>query len=157
MSDNGPAAPLVFGLELASPFSFNCQACGACCHNKVIEIGPYETARLAANRGLPVEEFRRLLTEEDGVTLLNRPDGSCVFLEGGRCAVHPDRPLVCRMFPIGLIRDSRGDERFGVMPLHPDCLGIVDSDLTVELYLENQGAEPYLANFRRAPGRGSSG
>jgi len=157
MSDSGPAAPLVFGLELSSPFSFKCQACGACCHNKAIDIGPHEAARLAANRGLPVEEFRRTFAEEDGMTLRNRPNGSCVFLDRARCAVHPDRPLVCRMFPIGLIRDGQGRERFGVMPLHPDCLGIVDDDITVELYLEDQGARPDLAIYRRARGRGSCG
>ena len=157
MSDSGPTAPLVFGLELSSPFSFKCQACGACCHNKAIEISPNEAERLAANRGFPVEEFRRLFAEEDGRTLRNRRDGSCVFLNEGRCAVHPDRPLVCRMFPIGLIRDSQGNERYGVMPLHPDCLGIVDADTTVELYFEEQGAVPLLVSFRGAPGRGSSG
>ena len=145
MSDSGPAAPLVFDLGLDSPFSFKCQACGACCHNKAIEVGPSETARLAGNRGLPVNEFVRLFTEEDGLTLRNRPDGSCVFLDEDRCAVHPDRPLVCRMFPIGLIRDGLGNERYGVMPLHPDCLGIVDGDITVALYLKDQGTAPYLA------------
>ena len=157
MSDSGPAAPLVFGLGLASPFSFKCQACGACCHNKAIEVVPYETTRLAANRRLAVDEFVARFTEENSATLRNRPDGSCVFLDEGRCAVHSDRPLVCRMFPIGLIRDDQGNERYGVMPLHPDCLGIVDVDVTVKLYLEDQGAAPYLANFCRARGPRSSG
>jgi len=157
MSDFGPAAPLVFGLELSSPFSFKCQACGACCHNKAIAVGPHEVERLAANRGLPAGEFRRLFTEEDGATLLNRPDGSCVFLTEGRCAVHPDRPLVCRMFPIGLLRNDRGSERYGVMPLHPDCLGIVDGEATVERYFEEQGAVALLVSCRRVPDRGACG
>ncbi len=52
------------------------------------------------------------------------------------------------MFPIGLIRDAQANERYGVMPLHPDCLGIVDGDTTVELYFEDQGAAPYLVCFR---------
>ncbi len=145
MSETGPAAPLVFGLRLSSPFSFKCQACGACCHNKAIEVGPYEVERLAARRRLTVEEFRRLFTEKDGATLRNGPDGSCVFLTGGRCGVYSDRPLVCRMFPIGLLRDRQGNARYGTMPLHPDCLGILDADTTVGGYLEDQGAAPYLA------------
>jgi Fe-S-cluster containining protein len=149
MCDGGRAAPLIFDLELDSPFSFKCQACGACCYNKAIEIGPHETERLAANRGLPVDEFLRVYAEDDGATLRNRPDGGCIFLAAGRCAVHPDRPLVCRMFPLGLISDGRGRERYGCMPLHPDCLGIVDRDETVKGYLDGQGAATYLARLNR--------
>jgi Fe-S-cluster containining protein len=149
MCDGGWAAPLVFDLDEDSPFSFKCQACGACCHNKAITIGADEAARLARNRGLPLEEFLGLYAEEDGLTLRNRPDGSCVFLEAGRCAVHPDRPLVCRMFPLGLITDGQGRGRYGCMPLHPDCLGIADKDRTVAIYLVEQGASPYLARLTR--------
>jgi Fe-S-cluster containining protein len=147
MCDGGRAAPLVFDLELDSSFSFKCQACGACCHNKAIEIGPHEAARLAANHGLAVDEFLRVYAEDDGATLRNLPDGSCIFLAAGRCAVHPDRPLVCRMFPLGLIDNGRGRERYGCMPLHPDCLGIVDRDGTVKHYLAEQGAVPDLARL----------
>lgn len=157
MDESGLSSPLVFDLEGHSPFSFKCQVCGACCHNKAIEVSPYEARRLAACRGVTLEEFYRLYAEEDAAIIRNRPDGSCVFLGAGGCVVYPDRPLVCRMFPLGLIADDRGRERYGSMPLHQDCLGIPGSEGTVASYLEDQGAKLYLANFRRAPARGSSG
>lgn len=38
-------------------------------------------------------------------TLVRRPDGSCVHLDGGRCTVYEHRPAVCRRY------DCRGDDR----------------------------------------------
>ena len=34
------------------------------------------------------------------------------------------------------------------MPLHPDCLGLFDTDGTVESYLESQGTRPYFEHDR---------
>jgi hypothetical protein len=58
--------------------------------------------------------------------------------------VHPDRPLVCRLFPLGQIVDQQGKPKYASMPLHPDCLGLFDTDGTVDSYLESQGAGPYF-------------
>jgi hypothetical protein len=157
MDESGISSPLVFDLDWESPYSFKCQVCGACCHNKSIEVSPFEAARLASELGAPLEDFYRLYTEEDPAVLRNRPDGSCIFLDASGCGVYPGRPLVCRMFPLGLITDGRGRERYGSLPLHPDCLGMPGGDGTVATYLAGQGALDYLASFRRVPARRSSG
>ena len=135
---------LVFDLKTESPFSFKCQVCSACCYNKAIQAAPYEALHLSRNLGLTTTEFYRTCTEDGGIVLRNRPDGSCIFLGPGGCSVHPDRPLVCRLFPLGQITDREGRTRYAVMPLHPDCLGHFDVDGTVESYLESQEVGPYF-------------
>jgi Fe-S-cluster containining protein len=144
MDQAGHSTALLFNLKKKSPFSFKCQVCSACCHNKAIRIAPYEALRLAGSLKTTTTEVYRLYTEEDGLTLCNKPDGSCVFLDSRGCSVHPDRPLVCRLFPLGQITDGRGVLRYASMPLHPDCLGLFYTEGTVESYLDSQGTLPYF-------------
>ncbi len=144
MDQDGIPGPLLFNLKRESPFSFKCQVCGACCHNKAIQVAPYEALRLSRNLGLSTTDFYRNSTEEGGTVLRARPDGRCLFLGPAGCSIHPDRPLVCRLFPLGLIKDNEGRTRYGVMPLHPDCLGHFDTDGTVESYLGSQQLKPYF-------------
>ncbi len=144
MDQAGFPSALVFDLKRESPFSFRCQACNACCYNKAIPVSPYESLRLARNLGLTTTEFSKTCTEEGGIILRNRPDGSCIFLGPGGCSVHPDRPLVCRLFPLGQITDEEGRMKYAAMPVHPDCLGHFDVDGTVDSYLESQELGPYF-------------
>lgn len=151
MDHDGIPGPLHFNLEKESPFSFTCQVCSACCYNKAILVSPYEALRLSRHLGTTTAEFYRTCTEEGGGALRNRPDGSCLFLGPGGCSVHPDRPLVCRLFPLGQIRGKDGRTRYGIMPLHPDCLGQFDTEGTVGSYLESQELGPYFRYDRIRP------
>jgi Fe-S-cluster containining protein len=140
----GSSTALVFDLKKESPFSFKCQVCGACCSNKAIRVTPYEALRLARNRGLSTTEFYQECTEEGGIILRNKTDGTCIFLASSGCGVHPDRPLVCRLFPLGQISDNEGRTKYASMPLHPDCIGHFDADGTVQTYLDSQEVGPYF-------------
>jgi Fe-S-cluster containining protein len=140
----GSSAALIFDLKKESPFSFKCQVCGACCSNKAIRLTPYEALRLARNRGLSTTRFYQECTEEGGIILRNKADGTCLFLASSGCGVHPDRPLVCRLFPLGQLSDREGRVKYGAMPLHPDCLGIFGADGTVQSYLDSQEVSPYF-------------
>lgn len=144
MDQAGHPTALIFNLKRDSPFSFKCQVCSACCQNKAIRIAPYEALRLARNLKIATTEVYRAYTEEGGIILRNQPDGRCIFLDSRGCGVHPDRPLVCRLFPLGQIVDSQGVAKYASMPLHPDCLGLLGTDGTVESYLESQGALSYF-------------
>lgn len=165
MDQAGFPSALVFDLKRRSPFSFKCQVCSACCYNKAIHVSPYEALRLARNLGVTITSFYKDYTEEGNLTLRNKPDGSCVFLNPKGCGVHPDRPLVCRLFPLGQIIDKSGQERFASMPLHPDCLGLLGTDGTVESYLDSQGTLLYFhydkvyaalgSKMRKKPSRNS--
>lgn len=144
LDNDGQPSSLVFNLFRSSLFSFKCQVCSACCHNKAIRIAPYEALRLARNLGLTTTEFFQVYVEKEGLVLRLKPDGSCVFLKPEGCGVHHDRPLVCRLFPLGQITDKDGRERFAVMPLHPDCLGLLGEESTLVVYLESQGVDSYF-------------
>ena len=62
-----------------------------------------EITRLAAFRGLDehefIQQFTRLRPDRLGLSLMDKPNGECVFLEGGNCAVQPVKPQQCRDFP----------------------------------------------------------
>ncbi len=46
-----------------------------------------------------IQEFTRLAANRQGLALKDKPDGSCIFLEGNDCAVQPVKPQQCRDFP----------------------------------------------------------
>ncbi|MGQ9672582.1 MAG: YkgJ family cysteine cluster protein [Candidatus Aminicenantales bacterium] len=139
MDESGLPSSLLFNLQKNSPFSFKCQACGACCYNKSIPVSSDEVSRIARRLGLGRREFFRIYIEENHPVLQLKPDGSCIFLGPGGCSIYPDRPFVCRLFPLGYIIDKAGRVNFGVMPLHPDCLGVLGTESTVWAYLRSQG------------------
>jgi len=62
-----------------------------------------EFARLAAFKGLNepdfIQQFTRLTKERNGLALLDKPNGECIFLDGHDCAVQPVKPQQCRDFP----------------------------------------------------------
>lgn len=149
MSDQ-QARRLVFDLHRDSPFSFACRACGRCCQGKVILVGPHEILGMARALGIGTTEFLSRYAEGGGTTLRTTDDGRCVFVgpEGG-CRVHPRRPLVCRLYPLGRQTGGDGGERFALYGAHPGCEGVVGRDGTVASFLESQGVEPYLEWARR--------
>ncbi|PWE16579.1 YkgJ family cysteine cluster protein [Marinicauda salina] len=124
-------------------FSYVCNACNRCCRGKIIQINPYELARLARRLGVSASKFVERYTD-DGVRLKRDETGTCVFLGEAGCTVHPDRPLVCRLYPLGRIVGSQG-ERFEHMTPHPETEGVYGADGRIADYLEQQGAEPYMA------------
>lgn len=62
-----------------------------------------EIARIAAFKGMAevpfIQEFTRLTGDRRGLSLNERPDGRCVFLEGENCSIQPVKPQQCRDFP----------------------------------------------------------
>lgn len=88
-----------------------CQGCSACCQGmgSSITLDPLDVFRLCV--GLKTD-FSGLMADKielnivDSLILPNLklagPKEACVFLnEAGRCSIHPFRPGICRMFPLG--------------------------------------------------------
>ncbi len=127
-----------------SQFSYACHACNRCCHDKVIQLNPYEVARLAQNRGISTTELLARYTERKGTALRRVEEGACVFLTPQGCGVHPDRPLVCRLYPLG--RKVRGDgaETFHEVAPHPQTEGEYGTQGTVQDFLLRQGVGPFI-------------
>jgi len=127
-----------------SAFSYTCHACSRCCHDKIIHLNPYEVARLAQNRGVGTSEFLTQYTDAAGTALKRVEEGACVFLTAEGCTVHADRPLVCRIYPLGRHVTAQGEEWFSELAPHPQTEGGYGTAGTVEQYLTTQGAAPYI-------------
>lgn len=75
------------------------------------------------NEGVPVVElngkvsFIHSFQEADGQVLLEQPKPPCILRQRGRCSLYTSRPLVCRMYPVGLAVKS-GEV---VLALYQDC------------------------------------
>ncbi len=132
----------------ASLFSYACNRCRLCCYGKGIRVNPYEVLRLARRRGISTTEFLKHYTGNGGIELARTADEACVFLGPEACTVHPDRPLVCRLYPLGR-RVSQDDEVFFELTPHPETKGVYGKGATVQDFLEAQGAEPFIDAARR--------
>lgn len=96
----------------------DCDGCSACCRGmgQSILLDPYDIFELKKATGL---NFNGLMQEkielcvEDGLILpaIKMQPGidACGFLnEAGRCMIHPHRPGLCRLFPLGRKYDEKG-------------------------------------------------
>ncbi|MBN1907373.1 MAG: YkgJ family cysteine cluster protein [Deltaproteobacteria bacterium] len=131
------------GLNRESTFGFSCGRCMSCCRNKKIQLNPYEIARMASNLGISTTEFIADYTAR-GTILKNREDGTCIFLETNGCSIHPDRPLVCRLYPLGRHIRYPWIETFSQFESEPECKGRFNQGGTIETYLETQGAFAFM-------------
>lgn len=130
-------------LDRQSPFGFTCHRCLACCRFKKIQLNPYETARMAGRLGISTTAFIARYTT-GGTMLRFDNDGTCVFLQADGCAVHGDRPLVCRLYPLGRYVDLLGVETFAQLVLEDGCQGERHIQGTIADYLVEQGALPFM-------------
>lgn len=99
-----------------------CNGCSSCCRGmgSSIVLDPYDVHRLSCGLGQTFEELlsdRLELNVVDGIILPNlRMEGegeTCVFLnEAGRCRIHPYRPGICRIFPLGRIYENGSFQYF---------------------------------------------
>lgn len=85
--------------------TYLCQRCGNCCRwpGDVI-VTDAELTAIAAQLGTQEEEFiqrfTRLSANRKHLSLIERDDGSCIFLEGkNECLIQPVKPEQCRGFP----------------------------------------------------------
>jgi uncharacterized protein len=128
-----------------SEFGYICRRCSLCCRHKQIQLNPYEVARLGRAKGQTTGEFRATWTlDGQGTVLAQNEDGTCVFLGAQGCEVHADRPLTCRLYPLGrhILADS--SEFFTTLDGHPQSRGEFNHRGTVADYLAAQGAQPFI-------------
>lgn len=135
-------------MRRASAFSFTCGRCSRCCRHQAIQINPYEIWRLARSLGLATSQFIDRHTTNGGLFLRFGQDGACDFLGETGCMVHAQRPLACRLYPLGRSLEN-GHETFERLEPHPECQGRWGSQGTVASFLEEQEALPYLEAAER--------
>lgn len=117
-------------VKLDSVFRWDCQGEGTCCGHET----PCAHGDVTGNHRI-------------GPILWERRGGrwGCPFLRGGKlCGIHPDRPLTCRLFPLGIVIDPNAKVvyLYRAEEAAQQCPPCADTTRawTVEEYLENQGA-----------------
>ncbi len=131
-------------MDARSAFSYACTRCGRCCAGKRIQVNPYEIAHLAQGLGQGTAAVRDAYTV-DGAALRQTEDGACIFFDpAAGCTVHADRPLVCRLFPLGRYIDEAGEVTWWRGAFDPPPAGAFGEDGTVAGFVAAQGAEPYI-------------
>ena len=100
----------------------DCIGCSACCQNMgaSIILDPYDIYRLTTQleqtfEGLRADKIE--LNVVDGMILPNLAmtgeRQQCAFLdENGRCGIHPQRPGICRLFPLGRLYENGSFQYF---------------------------------------------
>ena len=141
-----PATPPGNQESRAAPFGYRCQRCGRCCRDGFrIQLNPYEVARLARHRGVSTTEFRAATTTGGhGSELARTADGTCVLFGADGCSVHADRPLVCRLYPLGRSFGPGSGEAFHHAEAVAGSRGDWRGDGTIATFLDAQGAAPFI-------------
>lgn len=86
---------------------FECIRCGNCCRwSGCVKVTDPEIDAISAFLAMPVGEFldrfTALMPDRRGLTLTEKPDGSCIFLMEGEecgCRINPVKPRQCGAFP----------------------------------------------------------
>lgn len=100
----------------------DCKGCSACCKGMggSIVLDPMDIYRLICGLGLTFEDLLKEHIElqlVDGLILPNLKmagaEEKCSFLnDEGRCSIHPYRPGICRLFPLGRYYEENGFKYF---------------------------------------------
>lgn len=128
----------------------DCVGCCDCCQGmgESIILDPLDVHRLSEGLKKPVE---RLLEEElelgvaDGNILphlrMTGKDERCIFLNArGRCAVHPFRPGICRIFPLGRFYENNSFQYF--LQIH-ECKKTNRSKVKVRKWIDTPDGKKY--------------
>ena len=141
-------------LNSKSILPLTCSRSGSCCFGKAVMLNPWELLQFSIEKKVTQREFRDLYTDFGGIRLTfngkedNKGQKACSqYIENKGCSVHLGRPLACRLYPLGRqIQFDKAEYMYegNQFPCLTDCKEVLElPKLTVENYLEGQGAEPF--------------
>jgi len=83
---------------------YQCQRCGNCCRwPGEVPVSDAEATKIARYLKMSVFDFVAKHTDlrinRSGLTLKEKPNGECVFLDGIDCLINPVKPGQCAGFP----------------------------------------------------------
>ncbi len=140
-----------YGLNDMAKLGCNdCDGCFSCCcgMGNTIVLDPYDVWRLTG--GLK-QTMQQLLADHlelnvaDGIILpnlkLTGEKEQCTFLnEAGRCSIHPYRPGICRLFPLGRYYEEEG---FHYILQVQECKKTNRSKVKVRKWMDTPDMERY--------------
>jgi Fe-S-cluster containining protein len=149
-------------LEPDETFSFRCHrqiACfNRCCRNLNLFLYPYDVLRLKNALGVSSDQFLDRYVDvvlrsdnffpEVLLRMSENAEKSCPFVLETGCAVYPDRPDTCRLFPmeLGILYDAAGGGNKRLYFFRPPdfCLGPTEpSPWTASRWAADQETETY--------------
>ena len=138
--------------EMAKLGCNDCEGCSDCCKGmgNSIVLDPYDVYRLTRHlnctfESLIGEAFE--LTVVDGLIMpalaMIGPEEKCSFLnEKGRCSIHPYRPGICRLFPLGRIYE---EDTFSYFLQTKECSKSNRTKVKIKKWLDTPNLEQYEA------------
>lgn len=83
---------------------YACDRCTACCKwPGDVRLEKDELPVIAAHLGMTedsfIDQFTRLRTNRQGLSLIEKENHECIMLDGNACRIHPVKPEQCRGFP----------------------------------------------------------
>jgi len=172
--------------DLDTQFKFECKRLGNCCRGRalaanivtgqsqVVPIRNYARDNGIAVKGIESDELlwldgldpavrsvgvasMRLHGLHTGLSYVGPHGHDCQFLNGDLCAIHPVKPIHCRLAPVGWILEH---EDFGgkialafQLEKWTDCAACCDGPTrTIREWLDNVITNEYLNEIRRCSG-----
>ena len=144
----------LYGLNDMAKLGCNeCAGCSSCCRGmgNTIVLDPYDVWRLTGGLGVSLQQ---LLAEHlelnvvDGIILPNLKlagdSEQCTFLnDAGRCSIHPYRPGICRLFPLGRYYEEEDGFRY-ILQIH-ECEKTNRSKVKIRKWMDTPDMEQYDA------------
>jgi len=142
-------------------FQFGCEKRGDCCrdrHEHPILLSVYDVFRLRQHLKVSGQEFaekygRTLLGAHSQLPLMilrndwtdkRREKSSCVNLKDNKCSVYENRPLVCRLYPVGRALDPDRNSYFMLTKTDGCCPTGCGQEHTIEEWLTKAEAESFF-------------
>lgn len=134
--------------------SYGCNGCYQCCTGmgRSVILDPYDVHRLTNGLQMSFQELLNCgileLGVVDGCILPNLKmqgqEERCALLSReGRCSVHPYRPGVCRLFPLGRVYDEDGDFKYFLQV--GECAVKKRGKVKVSKWIDTPGSSEYHA------------
>lgn len=81
-----------------------CNQCGDCCRwTGHVHLTDSDIKRISGFLNIDerdfINDYTCLTATRSGLSLINQPDESCIFLEYSSCRIYPVRPKQCRDYP----------------------------------------------------------
>lgn len=128
-------------------FDFSCDRCGRCCRNREdILLSPHDLYRIAKYLGKTPKEIVETYCEwyigdSSRVPIIRllpkQYRKTCPFLSKDGCSIHPAKPNVCALFPLGRGMEPNKEEL--VYFLQPLVCGKKGTKHTVKEWMESFG------------------
>jgi len=122
-------------LVLYTGQKYKCKQCGECCRVRGVPLTLFDIERIEKNTD---KEFALYDISRKKFVIEKRIwDNGCVFLDDINCTIHKYKPLICRLFPLGVFYNP-----------------ISESDTP---YILKNGEKAYIYVDMSCPGMGNEG